>query len=191
MQEEITFPKTESMGSDSKRRTTEAIFARLLTALFYSKKPTMFADITTHMDTIAMKENAIAALSLIRAIITANWSTESLSEVSANDMIYTRLISFPKSGIEAILDPAISGGVFPSLLKPATSFSSLVGGHGDAENAAYQVAMAKFEVLKAMQLVLEKEVGRQDILAMVRRRIDEGVWGVSGTVGSRIATLEL
>ncbi|KAH9871672.1 hypothetical protein J1614_005927 [Plenodomus biglobosus] len=190
-QEEITFPKTEALGSDPKRRTTEAIFARLLTALFYSKKPSMFADITTHMDTIAMKENAIAALSLVRALITSTWSTEPLSNAPANDTTYARLASFPKTGVDLILDPSISGGVLPSLLKPATSFSNLVGGRGDAEDAAYQVAMAKFEVLKALGRRLEDDGGRQDVLAMVRRRVGEGVWGVNGTVGSRIGTLEL
>ncbi|KAF2852203.1 hypothetical protein T440DRAFT_446735 [Plenodomus tracheiphilus IPT5] len=189
--EEIMFPQTETIGSDPKRRINEAIFARLLTSLFYSKKPTMFADITTHMDTIAMKENALAALSLVRALITSTWSTEPLPDIPANDTTYARLTGFPKTGVDVILDPSISGGVLPSLLKPATSFSNLVGGRGDAENAAYQVAMAKFEVLKALGRRLEEDGGRQDVLAMVRRRVGEGVWGVGGTVGSRIGTLEL
>ncbi|KAF1947680.1 hypothetical protein EJ02DRAFT_507525 [Clathrospora elynae] len=189
--EEITFPQVEIVGSDSKRTHTEAIYARLLTALFYSKKPTMFADITTHMETIAMKENALAALALVRALITAYWSTEPLPDIPSSDSTYARLGNFPKSGVELILDPSISGGVLPSLLKPATTFSNLVGGHGDAEDAAYQVAMAKFDVLKALGRKLEEDGGRQDVLAMVRRRVGEGVWGISGSVGSRIGTLEM
>lgn len=190
--EEITFPQVEAVGSDPKRRTTEAVFARLLTALFYSKKPTMFTDLTTHIDTIAMKENALAALALVRALVTSSWSTEPLPDIiPANNPTYTRLNSFPTTGIDVILDPSISAGVLPSLLKPATSYSNLVGGRGDAENAAYVVAMAKFEVLKALGKRLEEDGGRQDVLAMVRRRVGEGVWGVSGTVGSRIGTLEL
>ncbi|KAI8937241.1 hypothetical protein NX059_006450 [Plenodomus lindquistii] len=189
--EEITFPQTESIGTDAKRRTTEAVLARLLTALFYSKKPTMFADITKHMDTIALKDNALAALSLIRALITSNWSTEPLPNIPPNDTTYARLANFPKTGVDVILDPSISGGVLPSLLKPATSFSNLVGGRGDAENAAYIVAVAKFEVLKALGRRLEEDGGRADVLGIVRRRVGEGVWGVGGTVGSRIGTLEL
>ncbi|KAH9877212.1 hypothetical protein IAQ61_002575 [Plenodomus lingam] len=189
--EEITFPKTEAIGSDTKRRTTEAIFARLLTALFYSKKPTMFTDMTTHMETLAMQENALAALSLVRALITSTWSTEPLPTLSTNDSTYTRLTNFPNTGLDVLLDPSISAGVLPSLLKPAASFSSLVGGRGDAEDAAYQVAVAKFEVLKALGGRLEEEGGRLDVLALVRRRVGEGVWGAGGTVGSRIGTLEL
>ncbi|KAI4959123.1 hypothetical protein J4E86_002844 [Alternaria arbusti] len=189
--EEITFPQTETIGSDSKRTQTEAAYARLLTALFYMKKPNMFADITTHMETIAMKENALAALTLVGALITSTWSTEPIPNIPANDPTYARLNAFPKSGVDLILDPTISGGVLPSLLKPATTFSNLVGGRGDAENAAYIVATAKFEVLKTLGRKLEQDGGRQDVLAMVRRRVSDGVWGDSGNVGSRIGTLEM
>ncbi len=152
----------------------------------------MFSDIVQHVDTIAMKDNAIAALALVRAIITASWSTEPLPDIiPANDPTYTRLSSFPKTGLDLILDPSLSQGVLPSLIKPATTFSNLVGGRGDAENAAYQVAMAKFDVLKVLGKRLEEEGGRQDVLAMIRRRVSEGPWGVGGSAGSRIGTLEL
>jgi hypothetical protein len=191
LDEEITFPKVERVGSDPKRRQSESSYARLLLALFYSKKPNMFSDIVVHIETIAMKENALAALTLVRALITASWSVEPIEDVSSSDATYIRLNSFPKSGVDLLLDPSISGGVLPSLLKPATTYSNLVGGLGDAENAAYQVAMAKFDVLKALGRKLEEDGGRQDILAMVRRRVGEGPWGVSGGVGSRISTLEL
>jgi hypothetical protein len=138
-----------------------------------------------------MKENALAALTLLRALITSSWSSEPIPNVPANDRTYARLNNFPKTGLDLILDPSISGGVLPSLLKPATSFSNLVGGRGDAENAAYQVAMAKFDVLKALGRELEQNGGREDVLFMVKRRVNEGPWGVSGSVGSRIGTLEL
>jgi predicted DNA-binding protein YlxM (UPF0122 family) len=189
--EEITFPQTEAIGEDAKRRETEAAYARILTALFYSKKPNMFADITNHMETIAMQENALAALTLVGALITSSWSTTALPDIPSTDPTYARLNAFPKSGVDVILDPTISGGVLPSLLKPATTFSNLVGGRGDAENAAYIVATAKFEVLKTLGRKLEEVGGRQDVLAMVRRRVGDGVWGDSGNVGSRIGTLEM
>jgi hypothetical protein len=190
--EELTFPKTETVGSDPAREKIESVFARLLTALFYMKKPTMFADIVTHMETIAIQENAMAALTLVRALITASWSDEPLPDIiRTDDPTYNRLNTFPRCGVDLILDPAISGGVLPSLLKPATTFSNFVGGLGDAENAAYKVAMEKFDVLKALGRKLEEEGGRDDVLAMVRRRVGEGPWGVSSTAGSRIATLEL
>jgi hypothetical protein len=190
--ESITFPNVEIGGADSKRNETERIYARILTSLYFTKNPTMFANIVTHSETIAIKENALAALALLRAIITSNWEVNIPSDlVAETDPIFTRLQQFPNSGLDVILDPTISASVLPSLLKPATSFSNLVGGHGDAEDAAYQVAMAKFDVLKALGQRLEKEGGRQDVRSMVLRRVSEGPWGVQGGVGSRIGTLEL
>ncbi|KAF2633704.1 hypothetical protein BU25DRAFT_405571 [Macroventuria anomochaeta] len=189
--EEITFPQVETLGSDAKRTQIESAYARLLTALFVSKKPNTFSDIISHAETVAMKENALAALTLLRALITASWSSEAIPGIPANDPTYARLGNFPKSGIDLLLDPSISGGVLPALLKPATSFSNLVGGRGDAENAAYQVAMAKFDVLRALGRQLEEDGGRDVVLSMVKRRINEGPWGVGGNAGSRIGTLEL
>lgn len=139
-----------------------------------------------------MKDTAIAALALLSALITSNWSAPTPPHLVADsDALAVALRSFPKSGLDLILDPALSGGVLPALLKPATSFSNLVGGRGDAENAAFQVAMAKFDVLKVLRRRLEKEGGRADVLGMVRRRVAEGPWGVGGSAGSRIGTLDL
>lgn len=191
VQEELIYPQVEMLGSDAKRTQIESTHARLLTALFIGKKPNTFSDIIRHADTIAMNETALAALALLRALITASWSSEPIPDVSASDPTYTRLTSFPKTGLDLILDPSISGGVLPALLKPATSFSNLVGGRGDAEDAAYQVAMAKFDVLKALGRQLEQNGGREDVLLMVKRRVNEGPWGVGGSAGSRIGTLEL
>jgi hypothetical protein len=190
--EELTYPNDESASSESHRRQIESTYARVLTALFYGKKPTMFADLVLHIETIAMKENALAALGLVRALITSSWSTEPIPDVeTTNDPTYARVNNFPKTGLDLILDPTISGGVLPTLLKPATTFSNLVGGLGDAENAAYQIAMAKFDVLNALGRKLEENGGRHDVLSMVQRRIGEGPWGISSTAGSRIATMEL
>ncbi|KAF2997677.1 hypothetical protein E8E13_006089 [Curvularia kusanoi] len=189
--EDITFPQVETLGSDKARTEIESAYARLLTALFLSKKPNTFSDIISHTDTVAMKENALAALTLLRALITSTWSSSPIASIPADDPTYLRLQNFPKTGLDLILDPSISGGVLTSLLRPATSFSNLVGGRGDAENAAYQVAMAKFDVLKALGRQLEETGGREDVLSMVRRRVNEGPWGVGGSAGSRIGTLEL
>jgi hypothetical protein len=190
--EEIVFPARDVANSASNRTVVESAYARLLTSLYYTKNSTFFSDLITHADTVAMKENALAALSLLSAIITANWDSTTLPEkIPENDPIYLRLQEFPKTPIDLILDPTISGGVLPYLIKPATTFSNLVGGRGDAENAAYQVAMAKFDVLQVLGRRLESDGGRQDVIAMVRRRVSEGPWGVGGSAGSRIGTLEL
>lgn len=190
--QEITFPRVETLGLDPKRIEIESVFARLLTSQYYSKHPSLFSELVTHASTIAVKENALAALVLLRAIITSSWSANSLPDIiSESDRTYTQLQNFPRTGLDLILDPARSGSVLPALLKPAATFSNLVGGRGDAENAAYQVAMARFDVLKALGQRLEHDGGRNDVLQMVRRRVSEGPWGVGGSAGSRIGTLEL
>lgn len=190
--QEITFPQIETIGLDDKRIEVESVFARLLTSQYYSKHPSLFSDLVTHASTIAMKENALAALVLLRAIITSSWSITPLPDlISASDRTYTHLQNFPRTGLDLILDPARSGSVLAALLKPATTFSNLVGGRGDAENAAYQVAMARFDALKALGRRLEHDGGRDDVLQMVRQRVSEGPWGVGGSAGSRIGTLDL
>ncbi|CAI6340401.1 unnamed protein product [Periconia digitata] len=191
-QHEITFPQTEILGEDLKRTEVEAYFARAITCLFYQKHSNLFSDLVRHAETIAMTENALAALTVIRAIITAEWSTAAPTHTYGESAAtLTSLQDFPKTGLDLILDPTRSGGVLPLLMKPAATFSNVVGGASDAQNAAYQVAMAKFEVLKALGRRLEKEGGRQDVLAMVVRRVNEGPWGEGGSAGSRIGTLEL
>ncbi|KAF2687495.1 hypothetical protein K458DRAFT_333973 [Lentithecium fluviatile CBS 122367] len=189
---ELTFPQVETIGADPKRIESEAVFARLLTYLYYRKRPSMFFDMVTHIETVAMKENALATLALLSALITSTWSSAPLPDlIPENDPINAHLQNFPKTGLDLILDPTLSGGVLPALLKPATTFSNLVGGRGGAENAAYQVAMAKFDVLNTLGRRLEKEGGRHDVLTMVRRRVGEGPWGFGGDAGSRIGTLDL
>jgi len=90
-----------------------------------------------------------------------------------------------------LLEPSISQGALPYLLKPATSFSNLVGGRGDAENAAYKVGVAKFEVLRGVERRLGEAGFGHEIESRVRRRVAEGVWGVGGGVGSRIGTIDM
>lgn len=188
----MTFPQPEITSEDRKRTETESYFARAITCLFYNNHSSLFSDLVMHADTIAMKENAVAALTVIRALVTANWTaTVPVNTYDENTVQLPSLQNFPKTGLDLVLDTTRSGGVLPLLIKPATTFSNVVGGKGDAENAAYQVAMAKFDVLKALGRRLEKESTRQDVLAMVARRVNEGPWGVGGDAGSRIGTLEM
>jgi hypothetical protein len=105
----MTFPQVETVGTDLKRNVVERIYARILTSLYFTKNPTMFAHIVTHSETIAIKDNALAALALLRAIITSDWEANIPSDlVSETDPIFTRLQQFPKTGLDVILDPTIS-----------------------------------------------------------------------------------
>ncbi|EKG20287.1 hypothetical protein MPH_02405 [Macrophomina phaseolina MS6] len=176
-------PRTSSTVPE--RLGAERSAARNLCALFIQHNPSFWSDITQLAETVALKDTALAALNLINALATASWSSSSP---------IATLADFPPTGISLLLRPG--NPVLPYLLRPAPSFSNLVGGRGDAENAAYQVAQRKFEVLRTVLRMLEQsspeEVpGRDGLLEMIKGRIAEGVWGRGGDVGGRIGTLEL
>ncbi len=92
-------------------------------------------------------------------------------------------------------EPAL-GIVVPYLMKPAQTFSNLVGGgRGDVESAAYRVAVAKHGVLVLLHQELKGWVGShpdaRDMVATVGRRVAQGPMGGTSEVGGRIGTMEL
>jgi hypothetical protein len=128
----------------------------------------LWSDAVTHADTIALKEQALAAINLIKAVLTARWG-----------------------GIDAIMEGAAKVSVVPWLLGPPKTFSNLVGGHGDAENAAYMIATAKFDALKRLWGGAKEVERYADIARVAGERAREGPWGKGQDVGGRIATMEL
>ncbi|KAF2274121.1 uncharacterized protein EI97DRAFT_469078 [Westerdykella ornata] len=196
--EEITFPLSSAHPPASPARISEErVCARLLTYLYLTKNPTFFSDLISHADTVAMTDTALASLTVLSALITSNWETGSPSQealyLSDDPTAIQQARSFPHSGVALVLDSALSGAVLPYLLRPPKSFSNLVGGRGGAENAAYKVAVAKFDVVKLLYDGLvragEGGGGYGVVVDMLRRRINEGVWGNLDAAGSRIATL--
>ncbi|SMY22108.1 unnamed protein product [Zymoseptoria tritici ST99CH_1A5] len=169
----------------------EANHARTLYYNYLARNPRMWTDITTHADTVALKDLALAALHLTTSVITANWSE------SANSSALPTTIATPPSGHIALLSPPALEYVLPYLLKPAQSFSNLVGGRGDAESAAYRIAAAKFDAVTLFARKLKEQVdaqpgeGYEEILATVSRRLQEGPLSREAEVGGRIATMEL
>lgn len=186
---DLTFPAPTSPSRSSatfpERLEAERSAARTLTALFTQHNASFWLDLVQLAETIALKDTALASLNFINALATASWSTTSSSAIPSD---------FPSTGLSLLLRPG--NPVLPYLLRPAPSFSNLVGGRGDAENAAYQVAMRKFDVLRTVLRRLESSAaeevpGRDGLLEMMRVRAAEGVWGRGGDVGGRIGTLEL
>ncbi|KAF2084818.1 hypothetical protein K490DRAFT_23756, partial [Saccharata proteae CBS 121410] len=167
--------------------------AHTLTTLFLNQNPTFFSTIVSLAETLALKETALAAIDFIAAIATANWPTPaSMRSTSAP----------PQTGVHLLTAPG--SPILPYLLAPAPTFSNLVGGRGDAENAAYRVAIAKFDVLRVVAGRLEKmrsegwmglDGGEREeleaVVGFVRERIGDGVWGRGGDVGGRIGVLEM
>lgn len=184
--------------------------ARVLYFLYLNRYPNFWKQIVQAAETLALKDFALAAIEVINAVITANWDplpTKSLESSRDSFTLPTEqelalachsvAQTMPSSGILAILSSPALETVVPYLIRPAQTFSNLVGGTGDIESAAYKVAVAKFDVLKVFHerirgLSLGHETLRlQDILTQVGARLARGPMGGMTEVGGRIATLDL
>jgi hypothetical protein len=199
---------TRNEGSASLDYSHKRACFRGVVLAYLSKNNGLFSDLVTYADTLADKRKAIAATNVMRAIARADWDHEpkedsKLENINAMVTKYIGLprnSSLPASGVDLMLSPHNRPIILPYLLKPATKFSSLLGGRGDPEQVAYQVAMAKFDLLHDMERSLNQEMRRgseekmdeyRQLHNAIQGRIRQGPFGVSTEVGGRIATLEL
>ena len=192
-------------GQVTESRQMEKAAARALYFLYTERSPTFWTKIIAAAEAVAVKDIALAAISLIGSIITENWSL--LPNTSTSDPFPLptesqlsahchHSSSLPLSGIETIMSEPAIGIVVPYLMKPAQTFSNLVGGgRGDVESAAYKVAVAKHDVLRLLYDRLRDWVGNhpdaREMVATVGRRVSQGPMGGSSEVGGRVGTLEL
>ncbi|KAF1987176.1 hypothetical protein K402DRAFT_462894 [Aulographum hederae CBS 113979] len=177
----------------------EASQARTLYYAYLAQNPSLWEHVTSASEIVAMLDLALAALSLISAVASANWPTTPPAPLTNGAS--TNISQPANSGIEALI---ASATILPYLLRPPQTFANLVGGRGDSESAAYKVASAKFETLRVVERALRNLVERKEdvgetekvLLAVVEQRARGGVWGAVGDregrdIGGRIATLEM
>lgn len=192
---------------DSSRRNENSA-ARALYFLYIRRVPSLWKTVCRDANVIALKEVALAAIGLIGAVISANWEplpTESLpsspgwptlpteqelaSEYGVDDK------QLPSSGLLTLLQARMSPDVVAYLCNPPPAFRSVLGRKGDSESAAYQVAVAKYDVmLQFRQKLMDAVQGRpklQEILTLLEERLAQGPSGGSSGVGGRIGTLDL
>lgn len=184
--------------------------ARALYFFYMEHHPTFWTQIIAAAETVALKDVALAAISLISSIITAKWANLSSNPTTSsstsehfplpteNQLSQSCHTStaLPSSGIEAIMSEPAVGIVVPYLMKPAQTFSNLVaGGRGDVESAAYRVAVAKHDALTLLHRALSGWIGDHpeagEMVATVGRRVAQGPMGGSSEIGGRIGTMEL
>ena len=189
--------------------TNEPEAARTLYFLYLRQHPAFWTHVVNAAEAVALKDTALAAVELMSAVIGANWrplphdSEESSSQSPYHLPTESELAlmcgsphqQLPPSGVLAILASPALEVVLPYLLRPAQSFSNLVGGRGDTESAAYRVAVAKHDALillhRKLMDVAQETTGLQDIVTAVGQRVIRGPMGGSSDVGGRIGTLEL
>ncbi|KAK4696851.1 hypothetical protein P7C71_g1134, partial [Lecanoromycetidae sp. Uapishka_2] len=181
--------------------------ARALYYLYMDQSPDFWRIVVNAADVVAVKEVALSAISLMAATITARWSLLPATSTGSSPFVlpteeqlaekcHTHGVPLPPSGIEAIMSEPAIGILIPYLMKPAQTFSTLVGGgRGDVESAAYKVAAAKHDVLILLHRQLTGWVGdhpeAQEMVATVGERIAQGPMGGTSEVGGRIGTMEL
>jgi len=158
----ITFPSqpepTPSLSTDP-----EALAAKALYYSYISTHDTLWADVITHATTPALVDAALAATTLVKAVVTAPWG-----------------------GIDAVMAAPARRSVVPWLVGPPKTFGGVADGHG----AAYRVALAKFECLRAFWDAVRDEKRFGVTAVQARRRLRDGVLG--GAEGERsVGTLEL
>lgn len=180
--------------------------ARALYFLEMENFPNFWESVVAVADTVALKESALQALGLIDAVISASWSpltdleppSSALFKLPSERELASRcqVESLPRSGIEAIMTQPALGIVVPYLMRPAQSFSSLVGGgRGDVESAVYSIATAKLDVLMKFHQKLKEWVKArgegQEMVAAVGRRVAQGAMGSMSEAGGHVGTMEL
>jgi len=189
-------------------RSEEASAARALYFRYLENFSHFWTQVVKAAETVALKETALAAIDLIGAVITAKWATLPTnpgsntsnpqyllpSENELSQKCHSNQL-LPPSGVLAILATPALEAVVPYLLRPAQSFSNLVGGRGDTESAAFKVAVRKYEVLellhRELQGVADSTGQMEEIVAAVRKRLAQGPMDGVSDVGGNVGTMEL
>ncbi|KAL8668887.1 MAG: hypothetical protein Q9168_006496 [Polycauliona sp. 1 TL-2023] len=205
-------PKNEHPAIDETNpdtTSTQRSAARALYWLYLDQQPNFWSHIVQAAETVALKETALSAIALINAIVTASWAPLPSSDSDPSDREPYALptekqlalkchtpSNLPATGLLAILSPPALETVLPYLLRPAQTFSNLVGGgKGDVESAAYRVAAAKYDVLGELKRGLKAYVAEtgelKEVVDVVERRLAMGVMGGNSEVGERVETLDL
>ncbi|GAD91918.1 hypothetical protein ANI_1_86154 [Paecilomyces variotii No. 5] len=188
----------------------EAAAARVLYFTYLNSHANMWTDITTAADIVAMPDVALAALSLTKAVITANWEPLSKEADTDSAVSHFRLPTedefgrlspssqgiLPLTGCWAVLAPPALTSVLPYLFKPPPSYANFVGGgRGDTESAVWRIATAKYDVLVSLHGALKENRGQMegfdDILRTLAQRVAQGPWGPTSQAGSRVDALEM
>ena len=195
--------------SVSPQMKEEAAAARALYFYYLKANPSFWARIAGTAEIIAMKENALAAINVVDAIIGANWEPLPAETDPSADSAYRlpneaeleryfgqRGFPLAPSGAVAILSGSAQAQIIPYLLRPAQT-----SGRGDAQSAAYAVAVAKHEAVIHLNRKLKEAMTvpeQQQYLSRWQPLINEiehctarGVWGGTSDVGGRVATLEM
>ncbi|EAW12626.1 uncharacterized protein ACLA_010520 [Aspergillus clavatus NRRL 1] len=207
----VDLVELNTSGQTPTNRSKEAAAARILYFMYLNDHANFWTDIVTAADLLTMKDVSLAAISFMKAIITANWhvlsgeATSPIPDTSRYQLPLEEALGtlspaaqgvLPSSGVWAALTPPALTALLPYLFKPPRSYAEFVGGGaGDTQNVVWKVATAKYEVLVAMYNQLkdtgDKVNGFEDIVRTLRQRVSEGPWGPAMQTMPRVETVGL
>ncbi|MCJ1401992.1 hypothetical protein MMC11_005211 [Xylographa trunciseda] len=202
-------PSKESTSDIPAHIKHEAAAARVLYFLYAKNSPNFWQRVVDAAETIAIKENALAAINLIDAVFGSYWEPlpERLGEnvngsfslptaAELDRQVPHRGAPLAACGTLAILTGPGRTAVIPYLLKPAQTY-----GRGDTQSAAYAVAVAKHETVFRLTRTFKEQSNMpeiqlyltpwQTVIAEIEHCANRGVWGGSTAVGARVGTLDL
>jgi hypothetical protein len=193
----------EASYSNPKLFEAEAAAARALYYLYLGQHPDLYTHVVRQATTLALKDTAFSALSLMAAIVNANWTMlpDEESEASTRYQLPTeqRLNSLlpvavqrplATSGITAMLQSPALETVIPFLLLPPTTFNKISG----EDSVAYNWAVMKYDIIVKLNAGL-KEIegdGLQGVTELRRKlvsRIKQGPWPRDAPTQSTVQSL--
>lgn len=196
--EAVNSVELDSSGQTPTDWHKEAAAARFLYFAYLNHRPSLWTDIVTAADILVMKEVCLASISFMQAVITANWQPltgeviapipgtgsrfQLPSEQSLGSMSPAMQGSLPLSGPWAALAPPALTTLLPYLFQPPRSYAEFVGGGaGDAENAVWKIATAKYDVLVTLHNRLkdldDQTSELEEIVRTLQQRVRDGPLG--------------
>ena len=179
----IVPPPTSSSQSSPDLTAPDRAAARALFFLYAQSHPNLFRDLVTTAETVAVKEHALAAVSLLLALSDSNWAPLPPTPndiLPSESQLENQCASLPKplpqQGVRVLLQPPAMGSVMPYLMK----------GPENGSEAALEVAVQKHAVVASMRRRLKAMVDEgidepehwADILRMLERRDAAGPAGL-------------
>jgi hypothetical protein len=199
-----SMPSTNPDRPDPTSPTGEAAAARVLYHLFATRRPDFWANIVASADAVSLPETAMAAISLVEAVLTADWAPLPPTDPSPTaryslptEEQIQRLGLVPAeqrslSGVWAILHPPALSPVVAYLFQHPKMFDKGSGVPDDG-SSTYSVAVAKYDVLVKFHERLKelKEHEFDDVLETVGRRVRQGPWPRGVVPGERVEAMEM
>jgi len=194
------------LGRDDKatENQSESAAARALYFLNLEANPGFWDQVLKAADTIAITDTALSAIQLIGRLLVAKWAPLPLEE-SPPGATYSlpteRWLAekcnlgrpLPETGVEAIMDKNTADNVIRWFMTRPVQFSNVGGGKGDIKNAAWRVAVAKYDVLVLFLKQLEQmdDSDRVDVLVeAIGTIVALGPQGGRKPDEARVATME-